>query len=251
MKKIILIGCKGILGKFYLKELYKLSKILVAADIKITKDFKNKKLIQKKLDLENEDEIKFFFKDISLKYGKFDILINNAGLTSEGIQKIKNQKYYEEDFDTMIWDKTNNINLRGTFLACKHFIKYHNNKKINQKIINVGSIYGSVSPHHKIYKNQKFFSSLAYTSSKSGIIGLTKWLAASLANDNTTCNMMSPSGVYNKHNKKFLKNYSKLLPFKRMAKQSEIFGLLKFLTSKDSDYITGQNIFVDGGFTIW
>ena len=115
----------------------------------------------------------------------------------------------------------------------------------------MGSIYGSVSPHHKIYKNQKFFSSLAYTSSKSGIIGLTKWLAVSLANDNTTCNMMTPSGVYNKQNKKFLKDYSKLLPFKRMAKQSEIFGLLKFLTSKDSDYITGQNIFVDGGFTIW
>ena len=63
--------------------------------------------------------------------------------------------------------------------------------------------------------------------------------------------MMSPSGVYNKHNKKFLKDYSKLLPFNRMAKQSEIFGLLRFLTSKDSDYITGQNIFVDGGFTIW
>ncbi len=251
MKKIILIGCKGVLGKFYLKELYKSSKILVAADVKITKDLKNKKLIQKKLDLENENEIKSFFKEISLKYGKFDILINNAGLTSEGVQKIKNKKYYKEDFDTKIWDKTNNINLRGTFLACKHFIKFHNNKKIKQKIINVGSIYGSVSPHHNIYKNQKFFSALAYTSSKSGIIGLTKWLAAYLAKDNTTCNMMSPSGVYNKHNKKFLKDYSKLLPFNRMAKQSEIFGLLRFLTSKDSDYITGQNIFVDGGFTIW
>ncbi len=169
MKKIILIGCKGILGRFYLKELYKLSKILVVADIKITKDLKNKKLIQKRLNLENENEIKSFFKDVSIKYGKFDILINNAALTTEGIQKIKNQKYHDEDFDTKIWDKTNNINLRGTFLSCKHFIKYHNNKKINQKIINVGSIYGSVSPHHNIYKNQKFFSSLAYASSKSAL----------------------------------------------------------------------------------
>ena len=72
-----------------------------------------------------------------------------------------------------------------------------------------------------------------------------------MADDKTTCNMMTPSGVYNKQNKKFLKDYSKLLPVKRMAKQAEIFGLLKFLISKDSDYITGQNIFVDGGFTIW
>ena len=251
MKKIILIGCKGVLGKFYVKELLKLSKILIVADIKIKNDLKNKKLIQKKLNVENEIEIKEFFKNLNLKYGKFDILINNAALTSEGIQRLIKKNYHREDFDTFVWDKTNNINLRGTFLACKHFIKYHNSKKINQKIINVGSIYGSVSPHHEIYKGQKFFSSLAYTSSKSGIIGLTKWLAAALADDKTTCNMMTPSVVYNNQNKKFLKDYSKLLPVKRMAKQTEIFGLLKFLISKDSDYITGQNIFVDGGFTIW
>jgi len=135
MKKIILIGCKGVLGKFYVKELLKLSKILIVADIKIKNDLKNKKLIQKKLNVENEIEIKEFFKNLNLKYGKFDILINNAALTSEGIQGLIKKNYHREDFDTFVWDKTNNINLRGTFLACKHFIKYHNSKKINQKII--------------------------------------------------------------------------------------------------------------------
>jgi len=88
MKKIILIGCKGVLGKFYVKELLKLSKILIVADIKIKKDLKNKKLIQKKLNVENEIEIKEFFKNLNLKYGKFDILINNAALTSEGVQSL-------------------------------------------------------------------------------------------------------------------------------------------------------------------
>ena len=251
MKKIILIGCEGVLGKFYVKELLKVSKLLVVADVKIKNDSRNKKLIQKKLNLENETEINEFFKNLNTKYGKFDILINNAALTSEGIQSLNKKKYYKEDFDTFVWDKTNNVNLRGTFLSCKHFIKYHNYKKISQKIINVGSIYGSVSPHHEIYKNQKFFCSLAYSSSKSAIIGLTKWLAAYLADKKTTCNMMTPSGVYNNQNKQFLKDYSKLLPVKRMAKQEEIFGLLKFLVSEESNYITGQNIFVDGGFTIW
>ena len=105
--------------------------------------------------------------------------------------------------------------------------------------------------HHEIYKNQNFFTSLAYAASKSGIIGLTKWLATSLAEQNTTCNMITPSGVFNKQNKKFLSSYRKLLPFKRMANQSEIYGLLKFLVSKESDYVTGQNLFVDGGFTSW
>ena len=251
MKKIILIGCKGVLGKFYAKELLKVSKKLVIADINVNKNTTSKKLIQKKLNIENEKEIKSFFKDLSSEHGKFDILINNAALTTEGIQNIIKKKYIKEDFDTFVWDKTNSVNLRGTFLSCKHFIKFHNTKKLNQKIINVGSIYGSVSPHHEIYKNQQFFSSLAYAASKSGIVGLTKWLAGALADKNTTCNMMTPSGVYNKQNNKFLNDYSKLLPFKRMAQQNEIYGLLKFLISDDSNYITGQNLFVDGGFTTW
>ena len=252
MKKIILIGSEGVLGKYYSKELLKISKKLVVADIKIKKIInKNNRFISKKLNIENEKEIEFFFKELLKTHGKFDILINNAALTTEGVQKIVRKKYIREDFDTRIWDKTNAINLRGTFLACKHFLKYHNDKKIKQKIINIGSIYGSVGPHHEIYNDQNFFTSLAYAASKSGIIGLTKWLATSLAEKNTTCNMITPSGVFNKQNKKFLKSYSKLLPLKRMANQSEIYGLLKFLINKDSDYITGQNLFVDGGFTSW
>ncbi len=251
MKKIILIGCAGILGKFFASKLLKISKKLVIADIKINEKSSNKKVLKKKLDIEDEKEIEKFFKDLSAKHGKFDILINNAALTTEGIQKIIKKDYHNEDFDTFVWDKTNSINLRGTFLSCKHFLKYHNTKKTNQKIINVGSIYGSVSPHHEIYENQKFFSSLAYSVSKSGLIGLTKWLATKLAKENTTCNMLSPSGVYNKQNKKFLKDYSKLLPFNRMAQQEEVFGMLKFLISNDSNYVTGQNLFVDGGFTSW
>lgn len=250
MKKIILIGCSGVLGKYFLKELKKNSYVLAAADIKIKKNFSSKKLFFSKINIENENEIENFLKIIKKKYGNFDILINNAALTSEGIQKISKNKKARENFNTMIWDKTNNVNLRGAFLACKHFIKIHNNKN-KQKIINMGSIYGSVSPHHDIYKKQKFFSSLAYSASKSGIIGLTKWLGASLAKDNTTCNMITPAGVYHKQNKKFLKDYSKLLPFKRMAKASEVFGVLKFLINEESNYVTGQNIFVDGGFSIW
>ena len=63
--------------------------------------------------------------------------------------------------------------------------------------------------------------------------------------------MISPAGVYNKQNKEFLKDYSKLLPIKRMASPKEVYGLLKFLISDDSNYVNGQNLFVDGGFTAW
>ena len=93
MKKIILIGSEGTLGKFYSKNLIKFSKILVDADIKIKNNIKKGKLIKQKLDIENEEEVKIFFKKLSIKYGKFDILINNAGLTSDGIKVLKNKNY--------------------------------------------------------------------------------------------------------------------------------------------------------------
>jgi NAD(P)-dependent dehydrogenase (short-subunit alcohol dehydrogenase family) len=251
MRKIILIGSEGSLGKFYSKNLIKFCKILVLADIKIRKNSKKGKVIRQKLDIENEEEVKNFFKILSLKYGKFDILINNAGLTADGIRIFKKKNYNKEDFDSRIWDKTNNINLKGSFLSCKYFIQFHLSKKINQKIINTGSIYGSLSPHHEIYKNQNFFTSLAYTASKSGLIGLTKWIAAKYAKDKVTCNMLSPSGVFNNQNKIFLKEYAKLLPIGRMATKSEIYGLLKFLVSADSNYVNGQDILIDGGFSTW
>ena len=63
--------------------------------------------------------------------------------------------------------------------------------------------------------------------------------------------MLSPSGVLNNQNKIFLKEYVKLLPIGRMAKKSEIYGLLKFLISEDSNYINGQDIIIDGGFSTW
>ena len=117
--------------------------------------------------------------------------------------------------------------------------------------INIGSIYGSRSPHHAIYKGENFFSSLAYTTSKSGLIGLTKWLATKYAKENTSFNMISPAGVYNKQTPSFIKKYLELIPKGRMANPKDIFGVLKLLISEDSNYITGQNIHVDGGFTSW
>mgnify|MGYP001347876063 FL=1 len=251
MKKIILIGSEGGLGKYYTKNLIKFNKILVVADIKIKKNLRKGKLVKRKLNIENEEEVKSFFNEISRLYGKFDVLINNAGLTNDGIQKIKKKKYYKEDFDSEVWDKTINVNLKGTFLACKYFLRFHNQKKINQKIINTGSIYGSLSPHHEIYKNQKFFTSLAYSASKSGLIGLTKWIAAKYSKNKFTCNMLSPSGVASNQNKSFLKKYIQLLPIGRMATKSEIYGLLKFLISEESNYINGQDILIDGGFSTW
>ena len=137
------------------------------------------------------------------------------------------------------------------FLCCKYFIKYHHKKRIDQRVINIGTMYGLHSPHHEIYKGQKFFSSISYTASKAGIVGITKWLATKYATENTNFNIVTPGGVFNGQNKKFIKKYSELIPKKKMASQEEIFSAIKFLIADDSKYVLGQNIYVDGGFSAW
>ena len=90
-----------------------------------------------------------------------------------------------------------------------------------------------------------------YGATKAAVIQLTKYFATYMAKDNVRVNCISPGGVYNNQNESFVNNYSKLVPMNRMANDFELPGVLEFLLSDDSNYITGQNIIVDGGFTAW
>lgn len=249
MKKIILIGGKGILGKYYAKKLSLKNKVFVA-DIGLKNKKQSKNRQDNYLDILDENIVKQYFREIKRKFGEIDILINNAAFTTEMALKdfnIKNKDY----FSTKIWDQTINTNLKGSFLACKYFIKYHHNKKKDQRVINVGTIYGLHGPHHKNYDDQKFFSSISYSSSKAGLVGMTRWLATKYALENTAFNLISPGGVYNNHNNKFLKNYTNMIPKRKMANEKQIYSAIEFLISRNADYVIGQDIFVDGGFSAW
>tara|TARA_Y100000590_G_C15354138_1_gene876341 strand:- start:36 stop:791 length:756 start_codon:yes stop_codon:yes gene_type:complete len=248
-KKIILIGGSGILGKFFFEKLNKEknTSLVFAADNNLSNNFQNKNK-KFKLDITNENEINRFFKNIKNKYGEFDCLINNAAYTAEGAAKEKKSKK-KNFFDVRNWEKSINVNLTGAFLCIKYFLKYHNNKNKLQKIITTGSIYGSNSPDHSIYDDENFFCSIGYSSSKAGLIGLNKWLSKKFASENIRSNILSPAGVYNNHSKRFLKNYLRNIPIKKMANQKDIYNVLKFLISDESNYINGENIHVDGGYS--
>jgi NAD(P)-dependent dehydrogenase (short-subunit alcohol dehydrogenase family) len=127
-KKILLIGSEGVLGSFFAKNLSRENDMLFVADIKIKKDKIKKNKIDFKLNLESENEIKNLFLNIKKKYGEIDVLVNNAALTTEGVKKLFGSEIKKEEFNTAIWDKTININMRGVFLSCKYFFKYHHNK---------------------------------------------------------------------------------------------------------------------------
>jgi 3-oxoacyl-[acyl-carrier protein] reductase len=245
MKKICLIGGSGVLGKYFKKKL-SINNELHVADIGLKDSKKSKNLNTYFLDITNEKKVQeFFYKN---RKKPIDILINNSAFTTEMAAKSKSSK---DIFSTEIFDKTMQVNLRGVFLCCKNFIKYHHKKNIDQRVINISTMYALHSPHHDIYKNENFFSSISYSSSKAGIVGLTKWLATKYATENTNFNIISPAGVLNNQKRIFIKNYSELIPKKKMAKPEQIFSAISFLISKESDYVVGQNIYVDGGFTSW
>ena len=123
---------------------------------------------------------------------------------------------------------------------------------ISSNIINIASIYGTISPDFKIYENDKKFNSEVYGASKAGLIQMTKYFATILAKNNIVVNSISPGGIKNNktQTKKFIKNYSKNVPRKRMAYLEDILEIIIFLIEMKEKYLTGQNIIVDGGLSL-
>ena len=162
-------------------------------------------------------------------------MVNNAGVNK--INEIN--KINDND-----WDEINRVNLKAPYLMTKLISK----KMIKQKkgyIINISSIFGVISKEKRA----------SYSASKSGLIGLTKASAIDLAEYNILVNSVSPGFVDTELTKKILSTkdsaqLKKNVPLKRFAKKEEITNLLFFLCSKYNTYITGQNIIIDGGFTL-
>ena len=142
------------------------------------------------------------------------------------------------------------MNLLGTFLMCQSAIKWMKLRSAG-KIVNVGSIYGVVSSDPRIYGTSRRNNSEVYSISKAGVIQLTKYMAAHFGHINIQTNSISPGGVYNRQSEDFVRNYESKTPTNRMANPEDLHSTLLFLLSTSSNYVNGQNIVVDGGFTSW
>jgi NAD(P)-dependent dehydrogenase (short-subunit alcohol dehydrogenase family) len=120
-------------------------------------------------------------------------------------------------------------------------------------IINIGSIQGVVAPTFEIYKGTNITSPLVYSVAKAGIIHFCKWVAAKYGQWNIRCNAVSPGGLADSQRggSEFAKIYSARTPLGRMVQSGEVAEVIRFLISDKSKYITGQNIVIDGGWTIY
>ena len=206
-----------------------------------------------KVDITNKNDLVLISKRICKEIGIPTILINNAAIDSPPNAPIEENGPFET-YPEKSWDKIIEVNLKSIFLTCQVF-GGEMAKNMNGSIINVSSIYGMVSPNQKIYEYRRkngaeFFKPITYSVSKSGIYNLTRYLAAYWAKKNVRVNTVTFAGVFNNQDKQFLENYCSIIPLGRMANEDEYNGAILFLASKASEYMTGSNLVIDGGWTI-
>ena len=193
------------------------------------------------------------------RFGRLDILVNSAALDpkfdpqSQG-KSLGNGAF--EDFPLDAWKQALDVNLTGAFLCCQAAAT----AMLIQGggvIINISSMYGIVAPDQRLYvregekRDERRYKPVYYTVTKAGILGLTSYLAAYYAGKNIRVNALTPGGIFNDHDDEFVKKYAARSVLGRMAEKDEMNGALLFLVSDASSYMTGANLVVDGGWSVW
>ena len=196
-------------------------------------------------DLEDKNSFEYIKEDIASTYGKLDFIVNNAAFYDDapGWGVPFEQESYEA------WERVVKVNLLAPFFLVQSLTSLLH-KSDFASIVNISSIYGMSGPNHALYEGTDMTNPAAYAASKGGLTQLSKWLSTVLA-PNIRVNTVTPGGIKRGQNERFIKRYEKLTPLNRMASDEDIAGAVAFLLSQDAGYITGQNIVVDGGWTVW
>lgn len=234
-------GARGI-GKAIADALARKGVNLVIADISLEQAKDTSAELEKlgvktmpvKLDVSKADEVSKIFEDISKEFGKINILINNAGITRDGlIMRMK-----EEDWDTVI-----NINLKSVFLCSKEAIRIMAKQRYG-RIINIASVVAFMGNPGQAN----------YSASKAGIVGLTKTTAKEYASRGITANAVAPGFITTAMTDALPENVKdemkRAIPLGRFGTTEDVANAVVFLASPEAGYITGQVIHVNGGMYV-
>ena len=209
-------------------------------------------------DVTNEGEVKQAFNKLIKSDVFIDTLINNASLNHDVSPESRVTRDTSfENYELNIWKNELDVSLDGTFLMCKYFGSEMARRKFGS-IINISSDLSVIAPDNLIYNfasesaeiDKSKAKPISYSVSKTAIIGITRYLAAYWGKDNVRVNALSPGGVYNNHDQRFVDLLIQRIPMGRMANIDEYHAIIIFLCSDGSKYMTGQNIIIDGGRTI-
>jgi NAD(P)-dependent dehydrogenase (short-subunit alcohol dehydrogenase family) len=266
-KWALVTGGAGLLGKEHAVALLELGANVVLWDINkdnltsvasdLTKNFSKQSLMTSVVDISQESEVLAACNIFDSQGIAISILINNAAI---------NPKYTSENSGTVFsrvenlslddWNQQVSVGLTGAFICSKYF---GSKMAINKSgvILNISSDLSVISPDQRLYKlSEKEEISqpvkpITYSVIKSGLVGMTKYLATYWSANGVRVNALSPGGIYEGQSEEFVKKITNLIPLGRMAKSSEYRSAVQFLCSDASSYMTGQNIVIDGGRSVW
>ena len=209
------------------------------------------------VDITNEESIKDNAEVVFKKFSKIDGLVNNAANNPKVEDNDKVNFSRLENFPLDIWNDDINIGLTGSFLCAKYYGYKISQNPNGGSIVNISSDLGLIAPDQRLYKKDSLADNLqnvkpiTYSVVKTGLIGLTRYLATYWADKNVRCNAMCPGGVENGQSKDFLNKIHSRIPMDRLAKPNEYQGSLLWMLSDASSYLNGAVISVDGGRTVW
>lgn len=238
--RIIVTGGSGLLGRAIVKELSERGADVINLDINDSFEEIGQFL---KCDITNDQDIENAFKTIETQWGYLDGLVNNAyPRTLDWGEKF-------EDISWSSWRKNIDIQLNTAAFLIQKFLPLMKKSKF-ASIVNIASIYGVVGNDFNIYEDTNINPPAAYSAIKGGLINFTRFLASFYGEQGIRANCVSPGGIFDHQPESFVKKYEQKVPMKRMGKPDDISPAVCFLLSADAKYITGQNLIVDGGWTI-
>ena len=256
-RKAVITGATGGLGRHMASTIVELGGDIIMVDMpgsdysSLTSDLRkinNVDIQHIDCNLEDKDERSNLITNIIKDHNKgIDILINNAAFVGTSNLSGWVTKFEDQSVDT--WRRAIEVNLTAAFDLSKGLSDLLR-KTGNGSIINISSIYGVYGPDLSLYEGTEMGNPAAYAASKGGLVQLTRWLAAVIAPD-VRVNTISPGGVWRNQPSKFVKRYESRTPLKRMATEEDFKGIVAYLASDLSSYVTGQNILVDGGWSVW
>lgn len=265
-KIIIVTGGIGLLGKRYSEAIAAFGGTPIILDLleneikDFTEELNNAYNVNSTgyvVDITYENEIKKNVVEVIKTYGRIDGLINNAA-NNPKIEDTAGDNFSRlENFSLDNWNTDIDVGLKGSFLCSKYYGHEISKNPVGGSIINISSDLGLIAPDQTLYiedglpEEKQKVKPITYSIVKTGIIGLTRYLATYWATENVRCNAICPGGVENNQPIDFLEKVSKKIPMGRLAKIDEYQGTIVWMLSDSSSYLNGAIIPIDGGRTAW
>ncbi|GGM59872.1 SDR family oxidoreductase [Microbacterium saperdae] len=264
-KVVVVTGGFGQIGAEFVRSLHERgARVAVTSRSEVTDpaarlglDDPDGRLLAVAMDITDQASVDAGFDRVLATWGVPTVVVNNAGLDTQPSAPPEVSGPFEE-FPVEVFREVVDTNLVGTFLVTQAAGRRMRDAGVGGSIVNVGSIYGMVSPVQDIYAYKAedtgipFIKPVAYSAAKSGLYNLTRYCATYWGRAGIRVNTLTPSGVRrDTQDAKFQANYIERMPIGRMAEADEYNGALVFLASDASAYMTGSNVVVDGGWTAW